>query len=81
VHWWIHSCTGRAPLGEDIRYGADPRAVHDHEPEVDRLHPRPVLRLRHLILICIRLQIEIKDSIGGRARQLRGNFGQAEGDG
>jgi hypothetical protein len=25
-----------------IRYVADPRAVHDREPDVDRHHPRPV---------------------------------------
>ena len=30
-------------------------------------------QLHRLILICIRRQIEIKDSIGGRARQLRGS--------
>jgi hypothetical protein len=28
-----------------IRYGADPRAVHDREPDMDRHHPRPVLCL------------------------------------
>ena len=27
-----------------IRCGADPRAVHDREPDVDRHHPRPVRR-------------------------------------
>ena len=26
-----------------IRYGADPRAVHDREPDVDRHHPCSVL--------------------------------------
>jgi hypothetical protein len=25
-----------------IRYGADPLAVHDREPDMDRLHPRAV---------------------------------------
>ena len=41
MHWWIYSCTGRAPSGVDP-YGADPHAVHDREPDVDRLHPRAV---------------------------------------
>ena len=31
VHRWVK-----------IRYGADPRAVHDRERDVDRLHPRAV---------------------------------------
>ena len=32
VHRWVK-----------IRYGADPRAVHDHEPDIDRLHPHTVV--------------------------------------
>jgi hypothetical protein len=41
---WIGGST-RVPdvhLWVKIRYGADPLAVHDREPDVDRHHPRPV---------------------------------------
>ena len=34
----------------EIRYGADPRAVRDRKPDVDRLHPRTVcLKLINII--------------------------------
>jgi hypothetical protein len=46
VYW---TCIGGSTRVPDmhrrgkIRYGADPCAVHDREPDVDRLDPRPVL--------------------------------------